>query len=260
MALAITENQIPIKQRMLEHIRKHADSKGRVSTSPDTLGKLFGLNGHDLAKNLDQLSSENLIELVWHAGRMVNIKLRRNNLNEAVLASKAAAKRPVAERTRDWLRQQQTQKDGWIYVTPRDIQRALGIEAGNPVSVAVSDMQSAGKLETRRQGMRIIAMRLIDAQAPMHKTTESPQPAPTTELSVFAHPDVRAALNGKPAEELPEEPDGVKFLRNYRDALEAAKTNPFIQVNAPNGVAMGPQDQLDLLSYIEKLQHRVQSR
>lgn len=244
----MTENGIPVKQRMLEDIRKHSDPRGRVSISVEQLGKNHGLNGHDLAKNLDQLRTEGFVDITWGVGktRITKIKLKRGAMNDSLLAQRRPAL-TIAERVRQWLTQQPAQMGGWVHVTPTQIRERLGAAAGpgNAVSVAISDMQARGELEVRKEGARIVSMRL----APKEPASAKIRTGATVEQIATASPSVSnsavratgafTAAGGswiKP--DMPETPELEKYLAAKRVFMQAPIENKYLRIEfAENPIA-----------------------
>ena len=215
------ENQTPVKERIFADLLKHADARGRVSLSPEAVGKLHGLNGHDLAKNLDQLRKEGFIEVVWRDERMTKIKVRRGAANEARLNGHRKPQ-SVAERVRQWILRAPQQKDGWVVATPVQIREKLGIE-GNAVSVAISDMQRQGEVEVRKEGMRITAVRMLPKEAPAQPTRNGATPE-----------EVAAVASRTPAIRpytMPATPELDKYLAAKRSFHLSPTDNPYITVD-----------------------------
>lgn len=169
--------QSPVKERLLSDIRKDADSHGRTSLTASALARRFGLSAHDAQKNLYQLEKEGFLRL--DSGRngaeagmeIKRIRLRRSHLNDSVLRRRPAS---VTDRVRQWIISAPSQRDGWIHVTPNQIRDKLGVEGG-AVSVAISGLQQGGEAEVRKEGMRIVAVRMLPKQAPAAPASPEPE-------------------------------------------------------------------------------------
>lgn len=222
--MTLVENQTPIKERLLAEIRKEADHRGRLRLPIHTLGKRFGLNNHDLQKNLFQLEKEGLLQIDEQHGAGPDIKrvrLRRGAANEQLLKSKRDEKLTIPARVRQLIENAPKQQDGWLYVTPTQIRDRLGVQ-GNPVSVAISDMQRNELLEVRKEGARIVAVRMT----PKTATAARPTPGATPEAIRAATPSVQP----RPTVELPATPHLEKYIAARRTASLAPEDNPYIEV------------------------------
>lgn len=222
------ENQTPVKERMFTDLLKHADSSGRVDLTPEAIGKRFGLNGHDLAKNLEQLRKEGFVDLTWRDERMHRIRVRRSKLNELALRDH---RRPlsVTERVRQWILRAPQQRDGWVVVTPNQIREKLGVQ-GNAVSVAISDLQRGGEAEVRKEGMRIVAVRMLPKdEAPARKAEQNG--ATPAQIAAVAPREMRpAGLSMFAKIEVPPTPALEQYRVARRMASLAPKDNPYLSV------------------------------
>lgn len=233
-----------IKEKILTDIASHADTRGRTTLSPDQIAKRHGLNGHDLVKNLEQLRQEGFIDLAWgEGGRVRRVKLKRSALNERRLGSviRLAPPKSVAESVRQWLLRQPQQKDGWVYATPSSIKEALGDLAGSgtAVNVAISDMQTRGLVETKKDGMRITAVRILPENLPAPAGPE-PRGASVEQIASAAGPGRRVPIPEVPA------------LRQYAQAKQAwlqRPDNPYIRIEFDQNDAA--EDGLKLLQMLE---------
>lgn len=134
----MTEVAATIKMKLFSDI-----SQGH--TDPEELAKRHGLNGHDLVKNLDQLRKQGLIELKWGAGeRIERITLPRS--------------RSVKDRVYNHLAGRSVM-GAWVKAGPKQLNEDLGL-VGNAGGMAVSHLLKEGKLEAKREGSRIVALRV----------------------------------------------------------------------------------------------------
>lgn len=226
-------NGATIKQRLLDDIRKHSDTRGRVELSPEALAKRHGLNGHDLAKNLDQLRTEGLIDITWVDGktRIGKIRLKRGAMNEELLRQRRPAL-TIADRVRQWLVQQPSQLGGWVHATPTQIRERLGAAAGpgNAVSVAISDMQKRGELEVRKEGARIVSMRLAPKE-PAQAKIRTGAPVERIASASYSSNAVRAVVNvGADGPWLPETPELDKYLAAKQVFMKAPIENKYLRI------------------------------
>jgi hypothetical protein len=199
-----------IKEQLLATMQQHADSRGRVSLTPDALGKRHGLSGHDLVKNLEQLKQEGLLTITWKADRVQRLQLRRGALNESLLRQRKPAL-SGKDRVTNWLLGQPTGPGGWVETNPGAIQAALGVN-GHGIPVAISEMQRSGRLQVRKAGARIVAIRFasLGASGPQRPAEEPSTPVPTA---------------------LPDTPLLRQYIQARRFANLAPTANPYISVD-----------------------------
>lgn len=205
-----------VKDRLLVELQEYSDSRGRINIGFENLSKRLGLSGHDLTKNLEQLSKEGLVSLAWKADRIVRFNLRRGSLNEKILKEKRPAHK-TKDRVIEWLIRQPVGLGGWVDTNPGAIRSALsGYENHNvnAVPVAVSQLTHEGRIETRKVGKRIVSIRL--APRPIVKP---PASAPTTAGAV---PEV--------PREVPPTPNLNTYIAARRIAHLAPESNPYITV------------------------------
>lgn len=168
-----------IKDQLMMTMRDHANNRGIVNMSPEALGKRHGLNGHDLAKNLDQLKKEGLIHDPWvRSGKLGKLRLRMSGVNMQLLGGPQPQheKRDYgvkSEALRNWMLRQATDEDGWVKVTPREISNAVGMDVGASVSADVK----SGYMEAKRDGKFITALRIKGFRPSIRPVaTTTPQP------------------------------------------------------------------------------------
>jgi hypothetical protein len=240
------ENQTPIKERLLADIRREVDRRGRYPNPVSVLGKRYGLNHHDLQKNLFQLEKEGYLRVEDSRGgsraseagiEIKRIKLRRGAMNEQLL--KEHKPLTVADKVRQWILRAPQQRDGWVHATPTQIREAIKSE-GNTASVAISDMQRHGELEVRKEGHRIVAMRMIAKAGTdpvrLKRTDRGASPEQIT-ASTYEEvvPPPTASLGGSttngPAPEMPATPNLNQYML-ARSVWKVAPVvdNPYIHV------------------------------
>lgn len=207
-----------IKEQLLDEIRKHADPRGRLQISPDELGKRYGLNGHDLVKNLEQLRQQGYIHVQWGAGnRIARVRLQRGQINLDLLARRAEHPANLTTRILDWLRTQPTEPGGWVRANTASVRDALHDDRVNLVATRISQMTKKGLLELRKEGRYVTHMR--PATAPPSTTAARQIPVTTT-----------CAPTPTPATGLPATPNLDRYIAARRIARLAPAENPYLEI------------------------------
>lgn len=203
-----------IKDRLLAAMRDEADTRGRVALSPEALGKRFGLNGHDLAKNLDQLRKEGFIYNPWQrAGVLGRLRVRLGPINYAALDTERLS---VPDRVERYLTQR-IEPGMWIEITPDQVREALGVPVGNgTVASGISNLQRMGRVEVRKTGRRITAMRVVRVEPPLMSTTVTVEGP----IEILPYTDV----------EIPPTPHLDKYISARRMAILAPSDNPYLEL------------------------------
>lgn len=188
MSNAIAQDAITdgtIKHRLLKAIRGGEQD-------PNVLGHLFGLNGHDLVKNLEQLRKEGFIDMRWGAGdRVTRVRPRKSADNMRLLQGHVGEDKalhgPVVLKLSEAIGR--LPWDGeWRKWEPEEIQRLSGL----------SNSQIAGAMKVLREGDRVVQLGgghrgvpirgvrwrgesrpvPVEAPHPVESVTETPQAAP----------------------------------------------------------------------------------
>ena len=181
------------------------------SAGIEELGKRFGLNGHDLAKNLDQLGKEGKISVRWSGSRMVSLHLRRKSRADS-----------TASRVYNWIASRDVM-GAWIEATPNQIRDELKAE-GNAVSVAISDLLRDHRIEARRNdgNRRITALRIPLRRAPLVVVDQQTGSTIVTSGN--------AQLIPPPPEAIPDTPNLDAYLSARRIARLAPAHNPYLTI------------------------------
>lgn len=215
-----------VKERMLEDMRRNCNHRGVVTLSPEALAKRHGLNGHDLAKNLDQLRTEGFLTFAWSHDRITRIRLNRGAISTAALEQRQTLRATFTypQRVIDYLMQKEQGPDGWIKVTTAEIVSDLanaGVTNENALRVAVSRLVHGGKLEARTETKRraVVALRF---PRPFGQQPKPAEPTPTE----------------APAPTMPATPELDKYVAARRIASLAPSDNPYLMVSfEPNPIA-----------------------
>lgn len=208
-------HQIPVKQRIFDDLRRHSDNRGRVSLSPDAIAKRYGLNGHDLVKNLDQLRTQGLIELSWANERIQKIRVRKGALNEAIIAEanqSAVDKLTEAINMLPW-------ENGYRVWDPSNVQRLSGLNS-RQVTDALAVLRADDKIIQfggGTRGKRISGVRWKGEAAPNGPTA--------TQV-----PPVRTASPATPGVILPPTPHLDQYIAARRIATLAPSENPYLAI------------------------------
>ena len=175
-----------IKEKLLADIRKGEES-------PDLLGKRYGLNGHDLVKNLEQLRKEGLIRVQWGPGdRIIRVKPNREAENMAALKGHgrhANGKIDYIDRVADAINRLPWGDNGFRVWSRADVMRWTELN-NDQVGHALNVLRDTGRLQQLGGGGRGIPLQGVRWRG--EKAPEAPERA----ASVESVPDKPKAPSG----------------------------------------------------------------
>jgi hypothetical protein len=174
-----------IKERLLQAIRGGEQD-------PNVLGHLFGLNGHDLVKNLEQLRKEGFIDMKWGAGdRVTRVRPRKGTDNMRLLQGHVgegqALRGPVVLKLSEAIGR--LPWDGeWRRWEPDEVQRLSGL-SNSQIAGAMKALREGGRVVQLGGGHRGVPIKGVrwrgesrpvpsEAPVPVESATEAPQAPP----------------------------------------------------------------------------------
>lgn len=225
-----------IKERLLLDIQSGEQS-------PDALGKRYGLNGHDLVKNLEQLRKEGFIHVQWGAGnRIQRVRANPGATNMKLLAASPPPAHQATDSTAvvavaNAINKLPWRNESWREWDTELMRKASGLTIFQ-ITRAVGMLREQGRLQQlggggrgkRIEGVRWRGERAPDgfrADAPAESVADAPKAASEPSQAVrdtIAY--LKAHGHGDP--ELPLTPMLTRYMEAKRIAALVPADNPYI--------------------------------
>ena len=244
-----------IKEKLLDEIRKGEQD-------PEVLRKRYGLNGHDLVKNLEQLRKEGLIHVQWGAGdRIQRVRPNPGATNMQILAASPPPAHQAADSAHvvavaNAINKLPWRSAEWRYWDTELVRNASGLtifQIGNAVRW-LRDQRRLEQLGGGGRGKRIEGVRWrgerapapLAASVPEESAAEVPEAPSGPSQAVRDTVDYLRASGRGPT--LPETPHLDLYLEARRSIEGLPADNPYLTVTfEPNAVV---EDALKLLEVL----------